>query len=113
MKKEVIIVPTDKCPLDVLAEMGERIRNSWIFLHENALKKLSKTCNLHHSINTVHDADSEYMQWNATEKFPETVLFYSVPNITWGKIQCIKATDIAYGTCPSDPEDIFFLKMDE
>ena len=30
MKKEVIIVPEDKCPLDVLAEMGERTANAWI-----------------------------------------------------------------------------------
>ena len=35
MKKEEIIVPKDKCPLDVLSEMGERTKNAWIFLHYN------------------------------------------------------------------------------
>lgn len=113
MKKEVIIVPKDKCPLDVLAEMGERIRNSWIFLHENAYQKLSKTSDRHHKTNVMNDAESACMKWNATDDFPETVIFCDVPRVTWGKIRSIIASDIAYDMCPSDPEDIYFLKMEE
>lgn len=112
MKKEVILVPKDKCPLDVLAEMGERIRNSWIFLHENAYQKLSKISDYHSRTNSMNDAESALMKWNATEDYPETVLLCDVPKITWGKIRSIKATDIAYDISPSDPEDIYFLKMD-
>ena len=113
MKKEVIIVPKDKCPLDVLAEMGERIRNSWIFLHENAYEKLCKTSNIHTTTNQMNDAESAYMKWNATKDYPATVLFCGVPKVTWGRIQSLTAPDIAYDICPSDPEDIYFLKMDE
>lgn len=113
MKKEVILVPKDKCPLDVLAEMGERIRNSWIFLHENAYQKLSKISDQHSTTNSMNDAESALMMWNATKNYPKTVLFCDVPKITWGRIRSIEAPDIAYGISPSDPEDIYFLKMDE
>lgn len=113
MKKEVILVPKDKCPLNVLAEMGERIRNSWIFLHENAYEKLSKTSDIHSTNNTMNDAELAYMKWNATEEFPVMILFCDVPSVTWGRIKSITASDIAYSICPSDPEDIYFLKMDE
>ena len=113
MKKEVILVPKDKCPLDVLVEMGERIRNSWIFLHENAYQKLSITSDHHSTTNSMNDAESAYMKWDATKDYPATILHCDVPKITWGKIRIIEATDIAYGICPSDPEDIYFFKMDE
>lgn len=35
-----LIVPKGKSPLDVLAEQGEGIRNTWIFLHESVVLKL-------------------------------------------------------------------------
>lgn len=43
MKKKVTLVPKDKCPLDVLAEMKERTANAWIFLHHNAVEKLQRS----------------------------------------------------------------------
>ena len=34
MLKEITYVPQDKCPLDVLAEMGAETSDAWIYLHK-------------------------------------------------------------------------------
>ena len=65
MKKEVILVPQDKCPLDVLAEMGECTRNSWIFLHDNVVDKLHSTADESH----IHEDDYVYLCWHATKDY--------------------------------------------
>ena len=115
MKKEVILVPVGKCPLDVLAEMGESIRNSWIFLHENAYEHLLRSEGAKPSGgDSVNRNKTTCIIWEATKEYPKTVVFCEVPEVTgWGKITGIEAEDIAY-SCPAfDPEDIFFLKMAE
>ena len=115
MKKEVILVPKDKCPMDILAEMGERIRNSWIFLHENAYQHLLKSKGVSHSTgNIMNRNQNTLIKWKATKDFPETVVFCDVPDAKgWGKITHIEADDISYSLYPHDPEDIYFLKMDK
>ena len=116
MKKEVIIVPKDKCPLNLLAEMGESIRNSWIFLHENAYERLVNSEGAKASgVDTLNRNKTICLIWEATEEYPKTVVFCEVPPAKgWGKISGIEAEDISYSMiCPNDPEDIFFLKMEE
>lgn len=115
MKKEVILVPKNKCPLAVLAEMGEQIRNSWIFLHENAYQHLLKSEGADYTTNNhMNGNQSTIIFWKATKDFPKTVVHCDVPAAKgWGKITSILAEDIAFGLARSDPEDIFFLKMDE
>ena len=115
MKAEVILVPKDKCPLDKLAEMGESIRNSWIFLHENAYERLLKSEGAKPSGgDCVNRNKTTCIMWEATEKFPCTVLYCEVPEKNgWGRINAIAASDIAYGGCPVDPKAVFFLKMAE
>lgn len=115
MKKEVIFVPNDKCPINVLAEMGERIRNSWIFLHENAYEHLLKSKGVNHSTGNTMNANQETLfKWEATDDFPETVVFCEVPDCKgWGKINSIDAENICYSLSPPDPENIYFLKMDK
>ena len=109
MKKEVILVPKDKCPLDVLAEMGERTKNAWIFLHQNAVDKLRRTAD-----ETCEVAVGVYrFDWKATEEFPETILRFDISRGVWSKITSITADDIAFKITSADPEDIYFLKMDE
>ena len=115
MKKEVILVPKDKCPLDVLAEMGESIRNSWIFIHENAYERLLKSDGAKVSGgDSVNRNKTTCIIWEATDEYPETVIFCEVPELHgWGKITAITADDIAYCIAPVNPEDIIFLKMEE
>ena len=115
MKKEVILVPKDKCPLDVLAEMGNYIRNSWIFIHENAYQKLLKSEGARFSdCNRMNAAQITLIVFEATENYPKTSVFCEKPDAEgWGKITHIEAEDISYGFSPNDPEDIFFLRMEE
>ena len=115
MKKDVILVPKDKCPLTVLVEMGEQLRNSWIFLHDNAYQFLLISKGSTHSLNNCMNGNqTALIQWAATKTLPKKTMFCDVPTAEgWGKIQAIYAEDICYGLSPNDPEDIFFLKMDE
>lgn len=114
MKKEVILVPKDKCPMDVLAEMGERTKESWIFLHFNAVEKL-----LQHSDGVAQKEGRKQgtlvLTWEATETYPETKVIVDIGGLCteWKPIICISASDIAFDLMPVDPEDIFFLKMAE
>ncbi len=109
MKKEVTIVPKDKCPLDILAEMGDRTKNAWIFLHQGAVNKLEETCNGYEEL-----AHSIRLRWNATEEFPSTSITIKTEEFSrWKQVYFIEADDIAFKHSCSDPEEIFFLKMDE
>ena len=111
MKKEVIPVPKEKCPLDVLAEMGERTKNSWIFFHYNLVESLCRTA----EVDTDHPS---YImcEWKATKDFPRTLLYieeFLGTAKVWIKVLRIDAVDIAFSIPSADPEDIYFLKMDE
>ena len=105
MKKEVILVPKDKCPLDVLAEMGEKIRNAWIFIHKNAIEILCETAeDILVKEEGVLDAFWEH---------PRTNIIVQAHKPVWSKVYEIKADDISFTVSTDDPEDIFFLKMEE
>ena len=111
MKKEIVIVPKDKCPLDVLADMGEATSNSWIFLHKNAIKKLNSIADKYHA--DVIGQTQECF-WNATDKFPETTIKIELCVVkTWLQVLSINADDIAFKERSDDPDNIFFLKMEE
>lgn len=113
MKKEVIIVPKDKCPLDVLAEMENRTANAWIFLHSNAVEKLQRSdgvsCKEGNKVGTI------VLTREATEDYPETRVVIDVCAMAteWKSIILISASDISFNLMPVDPEELYFLKMDE
>ncbi len=111
MKKDVIMVPLDKCPLDVIAELKEETENAWIFLHRNALRKLislADTCERLQMIPSYYN-----LHWKATESFPETqvCIYYNEMYSEWASVITIEASDIAFKKQSPDPENIFFLKM--
>lgn len=99
--------------MDVLAEMGDAVSNAWIFLHENAISKLRKTADSYHTSNNMNGPEEAAMKWKKTDKYPETYLVCTIPKDTWGRIQEIKAIDISFDICPSDPANIFFLQMEK
>lgn len=113
MKKEVITVPKDKCPLDVLAEMGEQIKDAWIFLHRNAFEKLKNSDGV--SGEEERKLGLYVLTWEATEKYSETRLITDLGGLSadWTIILSISASDIAFNILSEDPEEIFFLKMDD
>lgn len=109
MKKDVTIVPKDKCPLDILAEMGDRTKNAWVYLHVNAVYKLKETCNEYEEANR-----SIKLKWNATEEFPSTSITIGTEVVgSWRPVWFIEADDIAFKQESCDPEEIFFLEMEE
>ena len=113
MKKKVIIVPKDKCPLDVLSEMNERTANAWIFLHHNALEKLQHSDGV--SCKEGRKQGTLELTWEATDDYPETRVVIDVCAMAtdWKSIILISASDISFTLMPVDPEDIYFLKMAE
>ena len=111
MKKEVTIVPKDKCPLDVLAELGERTEETWIFLHQNAVEKLYAIADDYH-YRQVRGFQEFF--WKGTDDFSETTIQIEAhPEKIWLEVYRIDADDIAFHFPSDDPDDILFLKMDE
>ena len=107
MKKEVILVPKDKCPLDVLSEMGERTKNSWIFIHEDVVIKLVTMADYE-----TEEKEYQELLWDETEEYPATTIDFEIGGI-WHRVYRIIAEDIAFECESPDPEEIIFLKMAE
>lgn len=110
MKPDIINIENKKCPLDVLAEFKERTEKAWSFMHENAIKKLKKTCDR-------ACIDSKYLcfEFFATADYPATKILFSKSdkNSDWHEVVKIEADDIAFKEKTSTPEEIIFLKMKE
>lgn len=113
MKKEVILVPKGKCPIDVLAEMGERINHAWIFLHKNAYDMLKSSDGVEFE---KRRRGCCTLTWEATEDYPKTeISLYCgiiIDSTSWVSVRRISAVDITFRQV-DDPEDIFFLQMEE
>ena len=107
MKKDVIVVPHDKLPSEVLAELGDRTKNSWIFLHENViavLKQSSDKCYNYYGYLK--------MFWYGTEEIPTTCIFINDDEIGhWKSIMHINNPAISFKEKTKDPDEIFFINM--
>lgn len=111
MKQEDLFVPADKCPLDFLAEMGERIQNTWIFADESVIQNLKKSDGV---IDKQHGLRGHLLTWKATEEYPETKVIYDIFYGTgWYVLVEIEAEDIAYKAIGKvrEPNAIIHLKM--
>ena len=109
MQKDVTLVPKSKCPMDVLAELGERTKKSWIFLHDDVVKILRASCDKSYIY-----ADCIRFFWDATEEYPTTSICVCENEIgCWKTVTDINAPDISFERKADDPDEIFFIKMDE
>lgn len=107
MKKEIILVPKDKYPLEILSEWEERTANAWIFLHKNLVQKFKDSCDKWEFVRLYFIE----LNWNATENFPAT--FLSIKGLdTWLSLHCIKMNNKLEYSC-SDSEEILFFQMEE
>ena len=113
MKLEFITVPRDKCPLDVLADMGDQTSNAAILLSPNAMKKLKETADRDEKL----DEAAMFLSWNATDKFPQTsiILVKETCNLRGIEYRAvyINADDIAF-RCQrhKEPEVEYILEME-
>jgi len=106
MITDVIIVPKDKCPLDVLAELGSKTENAWIFLHASAIERLQKTADTIKSNELIRE-----MEWKQTINYPASAISFEVTAKYWSRVYRINASNIAFNYEPCNPECILFLKM--
>lgn len=111
MKVEITYVPKDECALNVVANLKEHTIKAWLFMHDNVIQKLKKTCDRGKCI------DSKYLSFEffATDDYPSTKILFSKSdkNSQWHEVIEIKADDIAFEHKPRNPERIFFFKMEE
>lgn len=113
MKLEFITVPRDKCPLDVLADMGDQTSNAAILLSPNAMKKLKGTADIDEKL----DEATMFLSWKATDKFPQTsiILVKETCNLRGIEYRAvyINAADIAF-RCQrhKEPEVEYVLEME-
>lgn len=110
MRKAIITVRKDKCPLDILAGMGGSIANSWIYLHVNCIEKLKNSEGVEITENLDYNRFS--LRWEGTEDFPETyVVIEEVSGTEWTSVYLVSASDIQYNGRVPDPDSLYFLKM--
>lgn len=109
MKIEDLFVPVDKCPLDFLAEMGERIKNTWIFADETVINNLRESNGVTHKQSCLIGFT---LTWEATEDYPKTEVEYHIfYGTSWYVLYRIEADDIAYKGIVREPSEIIRLKM--
>ena len=113
MKKEVVVIPKNKKPLEALLEMKEQLKKSWIFIHENVYRNLSKTCDTYTRHNTVNDMENAYMKWNTKKDKGEVVISLEIPRNIWGRIRTISNEGKMHFTTPEDPKYIYFIKIEK
>lgn len=114
MKKEVIIVPKDKCPLDVLADMGEKTNGVGILFSPTALGRLLSTVDRCYEV----DYTAFFLSWNATAEFPKTSIILlgepsDTPNVFQYRVIYINAEDICFKKQLDNRTMEYFLTMEE
>lgn len=109
MKKEVMLVPKDKCLLDMIAEMGERTKNAWFFLHTNVVEELQHSYGV--SSEEGRTRGTLVLTFKATEEHSEKKVAI---NLAWSDVSWKPITYISdLYLIPVDFEDIYFFQMAE
>ena len=104
---KTINVPKDKCPLDLLAEMGDRIKDSALFFDYNIVNQLKDSAD-----NFDESGKNILIFFEATETSPETVVTLTKVRTPYYEIICIKAPDISFTTKVEEPKEYLFFTKD-
>lgn len=113
--KNVLKVPQGMCPLDFLSTQGDKIKNAWLFMDQDVYHDLFTRCKNKEMTSFLIVT----LKWEATEEYPSTEIFVKKHYHndkkfgTWYFITKIQAEDIAFKEAPTEPEEIFFIKMDK
>ena len=113
MKKEVDLIPNDKKVLNTISNMKEQLEKSWIFIHENVYRNLSKSCDSYTRHNSVNDMEIAFMKWEAKKDKSEIVILVEIPKHTWGRIKSISVGNKSGVTLPDNPKYIRFVKLED
>ena len=109
MVKEVVLLPKGKCPLAFIRELGEKVKDSWIFLHENVVSNLENTAD-----ECILRGNPLVLSWNPTNELSKITIAiqYSEKNV-WNKMISVETDKNDFIPASEDPEYIYFIKMDE
>lgn len=109
MRTELLVCPKDKCPLDLLADLGKETVNAWIYLHDNAVDRIAQS-----ATEDIMGNEFREMYWEATDDYPSTEIYLDkAKRLDWHLIYKIEADDIAFKSIIATPEILFFVKMQE
>ena len=116
MQQEVIEVPQDKSVLTVLKKLGEQTKNSRIFFHLNLYRKISRRKAEFNLTILISADDIRFTWWERNGNTPNTHIYlenFSGSSDVWIEVLRIESTDIAFNTPSKNPENIYFLQMEE
>lgn len=115
IKRTDLIVPRDKWSLDVLAEQEEKLRNTWIFLHNSVWSQLGMS----EGAITIHRASSPenmYMEWETKGEQPKTKIAHSddIRFPRWYLLTYASVNKITFGNIARvrNPKEVVFVKME-
>ena len=108
MEKEIIFVPKNKCPLDTLAEMGEKIKNSWINFDQNLVEELAASADICFCTSTT-EMTAYKLTWRAKNRTSKTEIVLKSATSEWFSVGSIFASDIAFKYASNDPDSLYFL----
>ena len=115
----IISVPKNKCPLDIIAEMGEDSRNAWLFLDHNCKEDLFQKADdiITREGSSFYEGMTHTLVWAATDQFPETTLvielFAGCEDLigTWA-VKQIVADDIAFEKRTPIPTEVYLFEKE-
>lgn len=92
-----LVVPRNKCVMDYIADLGEKTKNAWIFIHQSNLDQLLKSEGV---IDRGWLEDRRTLSWEKTDDYPETTIVISTFD-----------ADDFYVVVQIDAEDIAFKQI--
>ena len=110
----IITVPTGKCPLNVIAEIGEDLKGALILLDDTVLKALAESANVkRHGIhkNCCVCYSFETYFWEASKNRPETTIKVSDYRCRKGWHRVLRIEGIVCTHEPYSPKRYIKIKM--
>lgn len=106
-----ILLPKDKCPIDVISELKDSAVNAWIFFDNNCTCWLrTRGCNV--ETDRINKLKTITMHWESTENSPETTICIQEYSKDWYTVLFISAEDILFKERTETPTEIYLLKKE-
>ena len=120
MKTEIIVVPKGKNPMDVIASMGERTRNTLILVHEDAIREIIFRAATELNGMACLDACEELLSksylkcyWPKSETVTETLVKIEwIRDSDFGYIFEIDSAEIAFKKPKKGTEEVLIFMME-
>ena len=107
---EKILVPKGKRPLTVLRKLGEQTRNSWVFIHKNAVLKLMST---KYGIKFYGDKGCIEIFIKPTKKYPKESIVVKHIDSDWMVVVEKDPKSGEFKLLCGDSDEGFKIQMDE